>query len=396
GVGPQEYTLIKMKLKAPYPPKLASFSNRNIYLVAATLRPETMFGQTNCWVRPDMKYVAVEVNGGDVYVSTRRAARNMSYQDMTPNFGSLNVLAELVGQDIMGVGLEAPLTSYQTIYTLPMLTIKEDKGTGVVTSVPSDAPDDFAALRDLKNKQPLREKYGISDEMVMPFEPVPIINVPDYGDLCAVTACERYKINSQNDKDKLQEAKEDTYKKGFYEGVMLVKGFEGKKVQDVKKMIQAQMIEKNEAVLYKEPEKLVVSRSGDECVVALCDQWFLDYGEPNWRTKAEHALSQMNTYSDDVRNNFESTLDWLHEHACSRSYGLGTKIPWDKQYLVESLSDSTIYMSFYTICHMLQGGIWDGSKAGPAGISHYKLPPMWAYAYANKRKRYKRGKKQII
>ena len=26
-------------------------------------------------------------------------------------------------------------------------------GTGVVTSVPSDAPDDYAALRDLKNKQ---------------------------------------------------------------------------------------------------------------------------------------------------------------------------------------------------------------------------------------------------
>lgn len=26
-------------------------------------------------------------------------------------------------------------------------------GTGVVTSVPSDSPDDFAALRDLKNKK---------------------------------------------------------------------------------------------------------------------------------------------------------------------------------------------------------------------------------------------------
>ena len=48
-----------------------------------------------------------------------------------------------------------------------------------------------------------------------------IINVPGYGDLCAVTACERYKINSQNDRDKLLEAKEDTYKKGFYEGVRL-------------------------------------------------------------------------------------------------------------------------------------------------------------------------------
>lgn len=47
-----------------------------------------------------------------------------------------------------------------------MLTIKEDKGTGVVTSVPSDSPDDYAALVDLKKKQPFREKYGIKDEMV--------------------------------------------------------------------------------------------------------------------------------------------------------------------------------------------------------------------------------------
>ena len=56
-----------------------------------------------------------------------------------------------------------------------MLTIKDDKGTGVVTSVPSDSPDDYAALRDLKNKEPFRQKYGITDEMVIPFDPVPII-----------------------------------------------------------------------------------------------------------------------------------------------------------------------------------------------------------------------------
>jgi leucyl-tRNA synthetase len=59
-------------------------------------------------------------------------------------------------QAILGVALKSPLTSYQHIYTLPMLTIKEDKGTGVVTSVPSDSPDDYAALRDLKKKPPLR------------------------------------------------------------------------------------------------------------------------------------------------------------------------------------------------------------------------------------------------
>lgn len=78
----------------------------------------------------------------------------------------------------MGVALSAPLATFDRIYTLPMVTIKEDKGTGVVTSVPSDSPDDFAALRDLKNKQPFREKYGVKDEMVLPFDPVPIIDVP--------------------------------------------------------------------------------------------------------------------------------------------------------------------------------------------------------------------------
>ena len=53
----------------------------------------------------------------------------------------------------MGLPLKAPLTSYDVVYTLPMLTIKEDKGTGVVTSVPSDSPDDYAALRDLQRKK---------------------------------------------------------------------------------------------------------------------------------------------------------------------------------------------------------------------------------------------------
>ena len=101
-------------------------------------------------------------------------------------------------------------------------------------------------------------------------------------------------------------------------------------------------------------------RSGDECVVALCDQWYLDYGETQWRSRATTALERVDTFHDEVRKNFVATLDWLREHACSRTYGLGSKVPWDEKWLIESLSDSTIYMAYYTIAHLLQGNTFEG------------------------------------
>merc|ERR1719336_2432291 len=206
----------------------------------------------------------------------------------------------------MGLGLSAPLSHHKTIYTLPMLTIKEDKGTGVVTSVPSDSPDDWAALRDLVNKQPLREKYGVTDDMVIPFKPVPIMNIPGYGDQAAVTVVDQLKIQSQNDRDKLAEAKEMVYLKGFYEGKMIVGEHKGKSVQDAKPLIRTELIKDGLAVVYKEPEKTVISRSGEECVVSLCDQWYLDYGETEWRALTQKAVDQLNTFSEEVKKNFNS------------------------------------------------------------------------------------------
>ncbi|KAG1650145.1 Leucine--tRNA ligase, cytoplasmic [Nymphon striatum] len=381
GVGPQEYTLIKMKAIEPFPKKLKCFKGKTVYLVAATLRPETMYGQTNCWLHPEIPYIAFPVEN-EIFICTERAARNMSYQGFTKENGKVEVLANFVGQDLMGMPLSAPLTSYKVIYALPMLTIKKDKGTGVVTSVPSDAPDDFAALRDLKNKQPFREKYGIKDEMVLPYEPVPIIEVPGFGNLCAVKACEELKIQSQNDKDKLLEAKEKVYLKGFYEGVMLVGNFKGQKVSDIKKGVQQNMVNTREAVMYMEPEKRVVSRSGDECVVALCDQWYLDYGNDQWKNKTRSMLKDIETYSDEVRRNLNASLDWLQEHACSRTYGLGTKMPWDENWLIESLSDSTIYMAYYTVSHLLQGGVLNGKGQSPLGIKPQDMiPEVWDYIF---------------
>lgn len=70
----------------------------------------------------------------------------------------------------MGLPLSAPNAQYETVYVLPLLTISMGKGTGVVTSVPSDAPDDYAALLELKDKPAFRAKFGLEDHMVMPFE----------------------------------------------------------------------------------------------------------------------------------------------------------------------------------------------------------------------------------
>uniref|UniRef100_A0A3Q3X7W3 leucine--tRNA ligase n=1 Tax=Mola mola TaxID=94237 RepID=A0A3Q3X7W3_MOLML len=382
GVGPQEYTLIKMKIVEPYTAKFNGIKGKNIFLVAATLRPETMFGQTNCWVRPDMKYVAFETASGDIFICTSRSARNMSYQGFTKENGVVPVLMEVLGQDILGCALSAPLTAYKIIYALPMLTIKEDKGTGVVTSVPSDAPDDIAALRDIKKKQALREKYGIEDNMVLPFEPIPIIDIPGYGNLSAPVVCDELKIQSQNDKDKLAEAKEKVYLKGFYEGIMLVDGYKGQKVQDVKKPIQKMMVERGEAMIYMEPEKQVMSRSADECVVALCDQWYLDYGDAEWKQQANKVLKSLETFCEETRRNFEATLAWLQEHACSRTYGLGTRLPWDEQWLIESLSDSTIYMAYYTVAHLLQGGVLNGQGTSPLGIKPQQMTKeVWDFIF---------------
>lgn len=47
----------------------------------------------------------------------------------------------------MGLPLSAPNCPHDAVYVLPLLTILMNKGTGIVTSVPSDSPDDYTALQ---------------------------------------------------------------------------------------------------------------------------------------------------------------------------------------------------------------------------------------------------------
>lgn len=184
GVGPQEYTIVKLRvldLPATHPlaqiPSLKDKLDR-IFLAPATFRPETMYGQTNCFILPTGTYGAYELKNGDIVMISHRSARGFACQDLLKGaWGTTDEArhGECLGSDLLGLPLHAPRCPFERIYTLPLLTISMGKGTGVVTSVPSDAPDDYVALKELQDKPLWREKWGITDEMVMPFDVVGII-----------------------------------------------------------------------------------------------------------------------------------------------------------------------------------------------------------------------------
>merc|ERR1712032_787259 len=230
GVGPQEYTLIKMKIVENMPEKFNKFKeshpNNEIYLVCATLRPETMYGQTNIYVLPHGEYGVYEMRNGDLFVCSEHSVGNMSFQEMTKEDKTFTALEKVKGNELIGVGISAPLSAYEKIYAIPMETISMTKGTGIVTSVPSDSPDDWVTLREFQNDSKLRDKYKVTEEMVN-FKPVPIIEVPTLGNLCALNVVEQFKIKGPKDKENLIKAKDECYSKGFYQGKMEMGKYKG-------------------------------------------------------------------------------------------------------------------------------------------------------------------------
>lgn len=352
GVGVQEYTLVKMKVVGgKMPEKLLELINKkNCYLVAATLRPETMYGQTNAFVLPSGEYGVYENKVGEYLVCSHHSAVSMSYQELLEKKAS--PVLTFKGQDIVGMKIKAPLSVYPEIYVIPLLTISMNKGTGVVISVPSDAPDDYIALKDFKNDEKLRKTYEVLPEMVEPFNPVKIINIPEISDLSAVDLCEERKVKDQHDKEKLKEIKDLVYLKGFNTGTMLIGKYKGESVEAAKKKVKKDLVESGEGLIYCEPESLVKTRTGEVAIVALVDQWMICYGEEEWQKVIhEHLNSPLfKSYNPNTFKEMINKVGWLKEWGCSRVFGLGSRLPWDKQYLIESLSDSTIYMAFYTIC----------------------------------------------
>ncbi|KAI0110003.1 leucyl-tRNA synthetase [Daldinia grandis] len=387
GVNPQLYVAIKMRV-LEFASKAREIlqgelpDDAKVYLVPATLRAETMYGQVACFVSPKITYGVYEAAPGEYYVMTERGAKNMAYQEIFAQEGVIKKTAEIDGSDLIGSLVNAPLSFHKDgVRVLPMESILETKGTGVVTCVPSDSPDDYATITDLAKKA---DYYKIQKEWAE-LEIIPIIQTPT-SNLLALELVKKLKIASPKDVKQLKEAKELAYKEGFYQGHMLVGDFKGEKVADTKPKVRAQLIEAGLAFEYAEPENKVVSRSGDECTVALMEQYYIDYGEDSWRTIATNYVENkdgngLNTYSSDARNAFLGVLDWLKQWACARTYGLGSKLPWAPEFLVESLSDSTIYMSYYTVAHFLHSDLFGREKGSGNIAPEQMVDEVWDYIF---------------
>ncbi|MCD6576267.1 MAG: leucine--tRNA ligase [Nanoarchaeota archaeon] len=317
--------------------QLWKFPFENKFIVCATLRPETIFGVTNLWINPEGAYVEAEVDG-ETWIISKEAAEKLKFQNR-----NVKIIREFLGKELINKKVKSPIDNRE----IPILEgnfVDVKSGSGVVFSVPAHAPYDWIALQDLKKKGEAKE-----------IEPISIIKINNYSDFPAKDACERLGIKSQEDKEKLEKATEEIYKEEFYSGILKENcgEFAGSKIADVKeKVIEKYRKEGKLDMMYDvfAKEKPVYCRCGAEIVVSLLkDQWFINYGDEKWKSFARKCLSKMKIIPEIYRKSFEDTIEWLRERPAARKRGLGTKLPFDKNWIIESLSDSTIYMAFYTV-----------------------------------------------
>ncbi|QIW24336.1 leucine--tRNA ligase [Sulfolobus sp. S-194] len=313
-------------------------------LPAATLRPETVFGAIGIWVNPDVTYSIIELDGKKMIVS-ERAAFKLTFQ-----FDNIKNLGSIKGSELTKYKAVNPITGKE----IPIMAadfVDPNVATGVVMSVPAHAPFDYYYLK--KNKQ--------QDTQI-----VSVIQVEGQGDTLAKDLVE--KINPKN-KDDLQKLTEQVYRTEYNKGKMkdvsslvklefvdYFKSFTGLSVPEARQKVTEFLIEKGLGrKIYEIMNRPVYCRCGNEVVVKILkDQWFLDYGNPQWKALAKKLISNMKFIPPETRKDFEFVTDWLQKRACARTRGLGTPLPWDKKWIIESLSDSTIYMAYYTIAHKIR------------------------------------------
>ncbi len=341
GISPVEAFIVKFAVP-----------EKGLVLPALTLRPETVYGVTNVWVNPEYEYLVAIVDG-EKWVLTEYAAEELADQDH-----EVKVVGKVKGSELVGVEAVNPATG-ERVPVLPALFVKTGIGTGIVMSVPAHAPYDYVALRDLvRGVEPLA-KYlspGLV-EKVSEIKPVKIIEVPGYEGLLVEEVVEKLGVENQLEDEKLEKATREVYSKEYYHGVMAgnTGKWAGKPVREAKEEIARELEERGGLVrVYTLPREVYCRCGAKTHVKIVKNQWFLAYSNPEWKKLARKALAMIKLYPETVRPSFENTIEELRDWAFTHQRELGTPLPWDPEWVIESLSDSTIYMAYYTIAKYLQ------------------------------------------
>ena len=331
---------------------LIKFRYNDLVLPCATLRPETTFGVTNLWVNPDVDYVKVSVEKDkykEFWVVSREAFRKLTFTDRTVEY-----IEDVPAKYIIGIKVTNPVTDDEVI-SLPASFVTPDNGSGIVMSVPAHAPFDYLALRDLYDAD--LSAYGISKDL-RKIKLISLIKVPEFGEFPAKEIVESMGVANQEDL-KAEEATKIVYRREFHGGVLkdVTGKYEGHPVSKIKDILTRDLISSNAGETFYEFSEPVVCRCGTPCVVNMVKgQWFLNYSDPEWKAKVYRCLSMMRIIPADYRVEFENKVDWLKDKACARRKGLGTRLPFDPEWLIESLGDSTIYMCYYIIAKFIKRG----------------------------------------
>lgn len=324
---------------------LVKFHYNGTVIPTATLRPETVFGVTNLWINPEITYKKIKVND-EIWIVSPECARKLEFLDKKVEYIEDVGGAELVGKSVTILDKSIPI--------FPARFVESDNGTGLVMSVPAHAPFDYQALQDIR-----RDGTHDIQNIAKSIMPISIIKTEEYGEIPAQEVVERLKIESQ-DSPMLEEATKEVYAKEFYSGVLRENTgkFAGLKVSEAKDAIKDWLSSsKNSDILLELNNGPVRCRCGTECVVKILnDQWFLNYLDKSWKEKANKCFESMSILPNEIRPEFNYVVGWLRERACARQHGLGTTLPWDKDWIVESLSDSVIYMAYYILAKYVNSG----------------------------------------
>ena len=308
-------------------------------ILCTTFRPETIDGVTNLFVG-DFAYVKCKADSGDIY------CMSLQGYELLRNQMNLEKIAEIPESELLAKKCINPFNG-KSIPVYPGYFVKPDVGTGAVMSVPAHAPFDYVALERLK-------KSGYSVDIV----PVSVVEIPgrELKEVPALAYLHAVNADENSADELVEQATKLEYKEESHLGKMTTKGYEGLLEPEARNRIIKELLDKKTAleVYMLVNEKPVFCRCMTRVVVKVVDnQWFLNYGDEKWKGQARKHLASMRIYPEKSRSAFESAIEWLNLRAVARAQGLGTRFPLDNKYIIESLSDSTIYMAFYTIRNII-------------------------------------------